>query len=275
VTARQRKGSGVDASKASEAPHAEQRPPEHVQSLERGLAVLKAFGEAQPQMTLSEVAKTVGLARGAARRFLLTLQRLGYIESNGRYFRLRPQTLELGYTYLASQPWWRGAHREVERLAIEVGRAVAAGVLDRDDVLYVAHALPQPIPGFTRSVGTRLPAFASAQGRVILGNRSEAEREAYLARAKLTPLTRATIVDPAELRARFAAARADGYATIDQELEFGLWSIAVPIFDRGGSVPAAIGLSVHDLQVSRSELAEHLLGPLQRASRAISAGLPT
>ena len=257
------------------APRSPAKRVEHVQSLERGLSVIKAFGQDRPRLTLAEVARSVGLARGAARRFLLTLQALGYIDSDGRYFRLKPQTLELGYAYLASQPWWRGAHRQVEHVAIELGVATAAGVLDRGEVLYVAHAMPQMFPGFPRSVGTRLPAYASAMGRVMLGCRGAEECEAYLAATTIVPLTRATVADKRKLATLFARARKDGFAVIEQELEFGLWSLAVPIFDRGGAAPAAIGVSVHDLRMTRKAMLERFLERLRAASREISAALPT
>src|SRR5687767_6509016 len=128
---------------------------EFVQSLEKGLAVIRSFDEDHPTRTLTETATAVGLTRAAARRFLLTLQELGYVESVGRNFRLLPKTLELGYAYLASQPWWRHAQRVAERAGAEQGQACAVGVLDRDAVAYVAYAPAVNLPSLVRTVGTR------------------------------------------------------------------------------------------------------------------------
>ena len=135
--------------------------------------VIRCFDEGHPTRTLTETAAAAGLTRAAARRFLLTLQALGYVESVGRNFRLLPKTLELGYAYLASQPWWRHAQRIAERLGAEQGQACAVGVLDRDAVAYVAYAPAVNLPSLVRTVGTRLPAHATAIGRVLLAGLSE------------------------------------------------------------------------------------------------------
>jgi DNA-binding IclR family transcriptional regulator len=129
-----------------------------VQSLDRGLAVIRAFGADRPRLTLSEVAVHAGVSRAAARRLLLTLQAIGYVDSDdGRHFALRPAVLDLGFAYLASQPWWREAQRQIGPLATRLGHPVAVGVLDGVEVVYVAYAAPNPIANLDRSVGTMLP----------------------------------------------------------------------------------------------------------------------
>src|SRR4051812_24056445 len=183
---------------------------EFVQSLEKGLAVIRCFDEAHPTRTLTETAQAVGLTRAAARRFLLTLQALGYVDSNGRQFRLLPKAMELGYAYLASQPWWRHAQRVVEHVGAEHGQACAVGVLDRDAVAYVAYAPAVNLPSLVRTVGTRLPVHATAIGRVLLAGMSDPALDKYLAGAKLMPLTPFTCVDPKKLGQAVSKARQDG-----------------------------------------------------------------
>lgn len=244
-------------------------------SLERGLAVIKSFNAEQPTRTLSEVAQAVGMTRAAARRFLLTLQALGYIEADGRYFRLRPQTLELGYAYLASQPWWRLAQGVVDRLAANLRQACAVGVLDREAVAYVAYAPAAQSPGVLRSIGTRLPAFATAIGRVLLAALPEGDIEAGLRKADLRPLTPFTETNPRNLVDALAHVRSDGYAIVEQELEIGMRSIGVPIFDRSGRVTAAMSVSVRDPYAKARDITKKFLKPLRAASAGITQSLPT
>jgi len=195
---------------------------EFVQSLEKGLMVIRCFDESHPTRTLTKTAAATGLTRAAARRFLITLQALGYVESIGRDFRLLPKTLELGYAYLASQPWWRHAQRVAERLGSEQGQACAVGVLDRDAVAYVAYAPAVNLPSLVRSVGTRLPAHATAIGRVLLAGLSEEAFGGYLLEARLVPLTPLTCTDRRKLAMAVQRARREGRSVVNQELEMGL-----------------------------------------------------
>ena len=247
---------------------------EFVQSLERGLAVIRAFSESNPSRTLSEVAQAVGMTRAAARRFLLTLQALGYVASDGRYFRLCPKTLELGYAYLASLPWWRHAQQVVGRLAGDLKQACAVGVLDRDLVAYVAYASAAPQPIVVRPPGTRLPATPTAIGRVLLSGLPEAELDAYLTRVALSPLTPFTQMSSRKLKAAVALARQKGYSTVDQELEVALRSIGVPVLSRSGSVAAAMSVSVRDPHLTVRDIEHNFLAPLRRASKEITDSLP-
>lgn len=248
---------------------------EFVLSLQRGLAVIKCFGEDHPARTLSEVAGAVGMTRAAARRFLLTLQALGYVESNGRYFSLRPQTLELGYAYLASLPWWRYAQRVADRLATDLRNACAVGVLDGTSVVYVAYASAARFSVFNRTIGTQLPAYATAIGRVLLTGLGEREQGAYLGRTKLLALTPFTVTNPRELRTILGRVKADGFSVVNQELEIGLSSIGVPIFDRGNNVVAGMSMSALVPRMKEQEIRKRLLGPLQKASEEITGYLPT
>ena len=246
-----------------------------VRSLERGLAVLKSFGEESPQQTVADVAKSVGVDRSTARRFLLTLTQLGYVEQEGRVFRLQPQTLQLGYAYLSSLPWWRGAQRIAERLRDGVGQNCAVGVLDGDQVLYVAYASTARFPLLNRSVGVHLPAFATAIGRLLLANLEDTALETELKKATLEKYTPATLVDRRKIIAALADVRTNEFAYVDQELEVGLRSIGVPIYSRGREIIAAMSISlVGGQQFSAKAIRDRYLEPLRSASNEITETLP-
>ncbi|SFK54125.1 IclR family transcriptional regulator domain-containing protein [Falsiroseomonas stagni] len=217
---------------------------DYVQSLDRGLAVIRAFGADRPRLTLSEAAAQAGISRAAARRLLLTLQALGYVASeDGKHFALRPAVLDLGYAYLASQPWWRDAQRHIGPLAARLGHPCAVGVLDGAEVVYVAYAAPNPVAGLDRSVGTRLPAHATAIGRVLLAWLEPAQVAALLGPGPLdayTPFTRVAVPD---VLAGLAAVRQAGSCLVDQELRLGLRSLGVPIIGRDGRIRAGLSTS--------------------------------
>src|SRR4051812_49130784 len=214
--------------------------PDFVQSLERGLAVIRAFDADHPQLTLSEVARATGLTRAAARRFLLTLVELGYVRTDERLFSLRPRVLELGYAYLSSLSLPEVALPHLEALVAEVHESSSLSVLDGEDVVYVARVPTKRIMTVAISVGTHFPAYATSMGRVLLAAQPDAWLDEYLATAELRPLTRRTVTDPAKLRAVVLRARAQGFTLVDQELEEGLRSLAVPIHGDDGRVVAAM-----------------------------------
>lgn len=248
---------------------------EFVQSLERGLAVIKCFDAAHPERTLADIANAVGMTRAAARRFVLTLQALGYVEANGRLFRLRAQTLELGYAYLASLPWWRHAQQVADRVATDLGHACAVGVLERDLTAYVAYSSPAPLANVVRSVGTRLPAFATAIGRVLLANLPAADFEAYRRHARLLPFTPFTLTTARELKAALEVCRQAGYAVEDQQLEIAMRSVAVPVYERHGRVMAAIGVSLRDPYAKLGAIERKSLPVLRAAAAEITKSLPS
>ncbi len=160
-----------------------------VQSLERGLAVIKAFGSEDPELTLSDVARRTGLTRAAARRFLLTLADLGYVRSDGKHFALTPRVLELGYAYLSSLSLPEIAEPHLERLAAEVRESSSVSVLDGDEIVYVGRVPTSRIMRVSINVGTRFPAYATSMGRVLLAALAPEALDAYLARAEIRPLT--------------------------------------------------------------------------------------
>ena len=250
-----------------------ERPDHFVQSLERGLAVIRAFGEDAPEMTLSEVAGRAKLTRAAARRFLLTLTDLGYVRTDGRRFALSPRVLELGYAYLSSLSLPEIAEPHLERLVAEVRESSSVSVLDGDDIVYVARVPTSRIMRVAINVGTRFPAHATSMGRVQLAALSGAELDAYLSRVELRALTSRTLTEPDALRAELARIRAQGWALVDQELEDGLRSVAAPIRDRTGRVVAAVNVSAHASRASRDTVRKVLLPPLLATAERIEADL--
>jgi len=252
---------------------AEVRNPDFVQSLERGLAVIRTFGAERPRLTLSEVAKTTGLTRAAARRFLLTLVQLGYARNVGRYFELRPRLLELGYAYLSSLGLPEVAQPHLEELAAELHESVSISVLDGEEIVYVVRVPSRRIMSVTIALGTRFPAYATSMGRVLLAGLEPSQLEEYLGEVKLSPLTPQTLVDPALLRDVLQSVRRDGYAMVDQELERGLRSVATPIHDWDGTVIAAVNVSAHATRVSLDGLLSDFLPHLLKAAREIEADL--
>lgn len=230
-----------------------------VQSLDRGLAVIRAFDAEHPALTLSDVARTTGLTRAAARRFLHTLVELGYMRTDGRLFALRPKILELGYAYLSSLSLPEIALPHVEQLVERVHESSSISVLDGDEVVYVARVPTKRIMTVAISVGTRFPAHATSMGRVLLAWRCAEWLDGYLASAKLRALTPHTIADAQSLRAQLAVVRERGWALADQELEEGLRSVAAPIRDRSGEVVAAINVATNVSRTGADELVERIV----------------
>lgn len=249
------------------------RGPDFVQSLERGLAVIRAFDAEHPELTLSEVARSTGLTRAAARRFLHTLVELGYVRTDGRLFALRPRVLELGYSYLSALSLPEVALPHMERLVEQVHESCSLAVLDGEDVVYVARVPTKRIMSVAISVGTRFPAYATSMGRVLLAYQDRAWLERYLATVRMEALTRRTVTDPTKLRALLAAVRRRGYSLVDQELEEGLRSLAAPVSGPDGVVVAAMNLSAPTSRGSAETIRAELLPPLRRAVAAVESDL--
>jgi IclR family pca regulon transcriptional regulator len=254
---------------------AAERGPDFVQSVARGLAVIKAFDENHRQLTLSEVAAITGLTRAAARRFLLTLAELGYLRTDGRMFALTPRVLDLGYAYLSSMSLPEIAEPHLERLVAEVQESASVTVLDDTDIVYVARVPTSRIMRVTISVGTRFPAYATSMGRVLLADLSAAGLDAYLERASMQPITARTVTGPGVLRAELDRVREQGWALVDQELEEGLRSLAAPITGRSGRTIAAVNIATHAARTSAAEARRSLLPALLRTAAQIGADLRT
>lgn len=246
---------------------------ETVQSLERGLAVIRAFDADHPQMSLSEVARATGLTRAAARRFLHTLVGLGYMRTDGRLFALRPRVLELGYAYLSSLSLPEVALPHLEELVAAVHESSSVSVLDGDEVVYVARVPTRRIMTVAISVGTRFPAHATSMGRVLLAARSDEWLAGYLASARLNPITGHTITDPDRLLGELRLVRSRGWALVDQELEDGLRAVAAPVLDGSGQAVAAVNLSAQAQRWTPAAIESELLPPLLKTAAAIAADL--
>lgn len=247
----------------------------YVQSFARGLAVIRSFSAAAPQQTLSEVAAAAGLTRAGARRILLTLQTLGYVESDGRLFRLTPRILELGFAYLSSMPLWDLAEPAMEALVDRVHESCSAAVLDGHDIVYVLRVHTHKIMSTNLGVGSRLPAFWTSMGRVLLADLPEdalAARLQGLPRRRFTPHT---LLDDEALLARVREARAQGWCLINQELEEGLISIAAPLRNRAGRTVAALNISGQANRTSAEMMQRDLLPALLRTAETISRMLGT
>lgn len=247
--------------------------PDYVQSLARGLAVIKAFGAHAQRQTLSDVARATGLTRATARRFLLTLIELGYVRTDGSQFWLTPRVLELGYSYLSALTLPEVARPHLEALADKVKESTSVSVLDGDDVVYVARVPVNRIMTVTITLGTRFPAYATSMGRVLLAGLSDDELDTYLTRAELAPITGRTVTTVEQLRAEIDAVRRDGYCIVDQELEEGLRSLAAPIRDASGSVVASVNVSTHAARYPLDMVRAALVPELVACADAISVDL--
>jgi IclR family pca regulon transcriptional regulator len=249
------------------------RDPYFVQSLERGLAVIRAFDGDNPAMTLSDVARRTGMTRAAARRFLLTLADLGYVRSDGRQFMLSPRVLDLGYAFLSGAGLPAVAEPHLEALVAEVHQTSSVAVLDGDDVVYVARVAVRRIVNVAIAVGSRFPAYSTSMGRVLLAAQPDAWLDEYFRRVDLRPLSPRMVTDEPTLRTSLEEVRAAGYCLTDQELEPGLRSIAVPLRAASGAVVAAMNLSVHVGTETTATMRRVLLPRLRAAADAVEADL--
>jgi IclR family pca regulon transcriptional regulator len=249
------------------------RNSDFVQSLDRGLAVIRAFGPDRERLSLSEVARATGLTRAATRRFLLTLVKLGYVRNDGRQFSLRPRVLELGYAYLSGLGMPEVAAPHLEELVARVRESSSISVLDGHHIVYVARVPTKRIMTVSISVGTRFPAYATSMGRVLLAGMSTDDLNKYLAEADLAPITARTVTDQDQLREIVGEVSRQGYAIVDQELEEGLRAIAAPIHGAGGAVTAAINLSAHASRVSLAAMRTDLLPHMLETAGRIEADL--
>jgi IclR family transcriptional regulator, pca regulon regulatory protein len=248
------------------------RSRDFVQSLERGLAIIRVFNSERPSLTVSEIAREVGLTRAAVRRFLLTLGELGYLYGKNNRYELTPRVLELGYSYLSALSFPDIALPRLEQLVAETGEASEGSVLDGGDVVYVVRVPGPALMTISVNIGARRPAHATAMGRVLLAHLPPANLDTFLNHQDLTPVLPRTITDPAVLRAELDRVRAEGYALVNQELEEGLVAIAVPVRDRSGRVRAAINLSTHIGRKSVEEM-RALVPAVQAAAADIEIGL--
>ena len=246
----------------------------YVQSFARGLEVIRSFSAQAPQQTLSQVAERSGLSRAGARRILLTLLTLGYVESDGKLFRLTARILDLGFAYLSSMPIWNLAEPVMEELVAQVKESCSAAVLDGTDIVYVLRVPTHKIMRNTLGVGSRLPAYCTSMGRVLLADLPEDELLRRLDASDRRALTRHTVTDVAALLTMIQQVRKQGWCLVDQELEEGLISLAAPITNRAGRTIAAINISGQANRTNAREAQDRLLPALLHSARTLSQRLP-
>ncbi|WP_137894625.1 IclR family transcriptional regulator [Ramlibacter sp. 2FC] len=242
----------------------------YVQSFARGLEVIRSFSAQAPEQTLSEVAARTGLTRAGARRILLTLQTLGYVHSDGKHFRLMPRIMDLGFAYLSSLPIWNLAEPVMERLAEQVKESCSAAVLDGSDIVYVLRVHTHKIMSLNLGVGSRLPAYSTSMGRVLLAGLPDAEVEQHLRQTELKAYTRHTVTEVQDLMQRVRQVREQGWCLVDQELEEGLISLAAPVTDRSGHTVAALNISGQANRTSAAVMQQTMLPALREAAHTIS-----
>jgi IclR family pca regulon transcriptional regulator len=216
------------------------------------------------------VASKTGLTRGTARRFLLTLEALGYVRSTSKYFRLAPKTLDLGYAYLSSLPLWKAAQPIMKDLVDELNESCSLGVLDDHDVVYIARLPPKHLSFIPVNLGTRMPAHLNAMGQVLLAQLGPRELDDYFRGAKLEKITRFTPTNENELRKELARVAKSGFALSDQQLQLGLRSIAVPVPVRSGRPEIAMNVSAENHRIKKNDLVHRVLPRLRQAAAQLA-----
>lgn len=245
--------------------------PNYMTSLERGLAVLQAFSQERRVLTTSQISQRTGIPRAAVRRCLYTLTKLGFVtEEDNRLFSLRPRVLKLGHAYLATTPLAHAAQPVLRHISTTLNESSSVAILDGDEILYIARASTSRIMSIDLHIGSRLPAYCTSMGRVLLAHFSDEALDAYLDRTKLIQYTPRTIVSRDGLRSTLESVRANGYALVDQELEIGLRSIAVPILGAGRRVTAALNVGVQAARISIAEMESRMLPVLREGAQELA-----
>ena len=247
--------------------------PDFMLSLARGLAIIEAFEDRPDGVTVADISERTGLSRAAVRRALITLKILGYATNAGSIYRLTGRILRIGFSYLSSQPLSILAAPVLEDISNNIHESSSLSILDGDEILYLARSATKRVMGIGLRVGSRLPAYCSSMGRVLLAHLPEEKITEYLERVELKPLTTRTITDPVVLQAELRKIRQQGFALVDEELEQGLRSIAVPVSKRDGQIVAAINSGIHTSRASATDLIDRILPALQRGAEAIQCSL--
>ncbi len=241
-------------------------------SFARGLTIFEVLSISKRAQTISEIAKETGFPRATVRRGLFTLTELGYVIQDDRYYELSPKVLMIAHNYINAQPLSSTAQPILENITRELNETATMAVLVQNEVIYIARSseITQKIMSNTFTIGTHLPAYCSSMGRVLLAAENKQKQLAILNKSELTAYTEKTIIDRVRLLEELSKVKQDGYAIIDQELEIGLCSIAVPVFDRAGNVIAAISISSHILKNNTTEIKEKFLATLLKSADLLS-----
>jgi IclR family pca regulon transcriptional regulator len=248
--------------------------PSFMTSFARGLAVIRAFSDKRRTLTIAQISTQTGIPRAAVRRCLHTLRQLGYADAEMNNFSLRPKILGLGYSYLSSTPLAVSAQPCLDGITQRLRESCSLAVLDEQEVLYLARSSASRVMSVALNPGSRLPAYCTSLGRVMLAALPEAALDAYLDKVKLRAMTPHTVTTQKRLREVIAGVRHAGYALVDEELEVGLRSIAVPVRGASGSVLAALNIGAQAARVSRRQMEEEFLPALRKGSEELSVLLP-
>lgn len=242
--------------------------PNFMSSLARGLAVIRAFSQQRRTLTIAQLSHRTAIPRAAVRRCLYTLVKLGYVGSeDGKTYALRPRILALGHAYLSSTPLATAVQPLLDQISDELHESSSMAVLEGDEILYIARSSTKTrLMSIDLGLGSRLPAYCTSMGRVLLADLPPPQLDQYLGRVKLTRLTHRTVSTGPELKRVLAEVRRDGHAIVDQELEIGLRSIAVPVRDAAGRCVAAINIGTQSARVSVAEMQARFLSRLQAAA---------
>lgn len=235
----------------------------------KGLRVIEAFGENNPRLSIADVSRLTAMDRATTRRCLLTLTALGYADYDGKFFSLTPRILRLGHSYLSATPLPKIIQPYLDQLCETVGQSASASVLDGTDIVYIARASQRRVMSISLMAGSRLPAYCASMGRVLLAALPEQEALERLHHSELRAWTRYTKVDPNQLSDELKRVREQGFAVIDQELELGLCSIAVPLINARNATVAAINIGAPAAQITASDLPVHFLEPLQDVAASL------
>ena len=243
-------------------------------SLARGLAVVKAFSDQRRAMTIAQISHKTGIPRAAVRRCLYTLKQLGYADSEANNFYLKPKILTLGYSYLSSTPLTISAQPCLNHVSRTLNESCSLAVLDELEVLYISRSATSRVMSVALNAGSRLPAYCTSLGRVMLAAMSDAELDAYFEKATLRAFTDRTIISESGLRTILIDVRQSGYAVVEEELEIGLCSSAVPVRGASGTTVAALNVGAQSTRVTRFQLEKTFLPALLNAASELSVLLP-
>jgi IclR family pca regulon transcriptional regulator len=247
--------------------------PDFVTALARGLAVIRAFGAHSSRMSLAEIARRVDLPRATVRRSLITLETLGYVETDGKTFMLTPQVLSLGHSYLTSMPVTRAVRPYLEKMSALLNEASSAGILDRDDAVFVARVPVRRVSVENVPAGSRIPAYCTSMGRVLLAAQSDEMIEEYLARIEPHAYTPRTITNPAKIRDAIFEARIVSYSIVEEELDAGVVAISVPIKNAHDRTVAALNVVSHVDRATSEQMVDRFLPHMRDATKELRSQL--
>ncbi|HJV81777.1 IclR family transcriptional regulator domain-containing protein [Noviherbaspirillum sp.] len=248
--------------------------PSFMTSLARGLAVIRAFSDQRRSLTIAQISHKTGIPRAAVRRCLHTLKQLGYADSESNNFSLKPKVLTLGYSYLSSTPLTVSALPCLNQISSALNESCSLAVLDENEVLYVARSATSRIMSVALNTGSRLPAYCTSLGRVMLAHMPADDLDAYLAKVELKAYTHRTVVSAERLKEILEGVRENGYGIVEEELEVGLRSIAVPVRGASGNVVAALNVGAQATRVTSKQMKEQFLPVLLRGAQELAVLLP-